>query len=210
MKNIIAAMLFISLTTNVFAQEDEEQKGFKKENFFTGGSLNLSFGTGFTSYGISPHFGYSINKWLDVAVTASVNHQSEKQYDIYGNNAGKIKQTIYGPGAFVRIFPVKFLYAQAQYEFNLINLKYVYPNNTGYPTQKLNVNASSLLVGAGYAGGRDEYNKSYYYLSIMWDVAKGKYSPYMDNSRSAVPIIRAGYNIALFQNKTVIGRRTSN
>ena len=41
----------------------------------------------------------------------------------------KLRQTVYGPGAFVRLFPVNFLFASAQYEYNLIHLKYIPANN---------------------------------------------------------------------------------
>ena len=55
------ALLF---TTSLFAQEEEKEGGkiFKKENLFTGGSANVSFGNNTTNLGLSPYFGYSINK----------------------------------------------------------------------------------------------------------------------------------------------------
>jgi len=58
------------------------------------------------------------------------------------------------------------------------------------------------LIGGGISNGKDfPYQKSYYYFSIMWDIAKAPHSPYIDNLRRSVPIFRAGYNIALFQGK---------
>jgi hypothetical protein len=212
MKSVYALLLVTLLSANVFAQDDndeEKEKGFKKENLFTGGSLNVQFGSGQTSLGASPFFGYSINKYIDVAASIGYSYLSEREYDSYYNyTGGKIRQSIYGPGAFVRIFPVKFLYAQAHY--NIIKLKYLYPDSYGIPDEKFNTHASSLLLGAGYAGGREEENKSYFYISIMFDVLKSTYSPYRDYQGNAQPIIRAGYNIALFQNKLVRGRRVSN
>jgi hypothetical protein len=35
----------------------------------------------------------------------------------------------------------------------------------------------------------------------MWDVAKNENSPYKDDVNRATPVIRAGYNIALFQGR---------
>ncbi|HSN60937.1 MAG TPA: hypothetical protein VLR49_08380, partial [Ferruginibacter sp.] len=61
--------------------------------------------------------------------------------------------------------------------------------------------AHSMLVGGGFASGRDADNKSFYYISILWDVAKSPNSPYKDNLNRAIPVIRAGYNIALFQGR---------
>lgn len=192
---LAAALVFASMAPT-FAQEEEEakKKGFKKENLFTGGSVNLQFGNRITSLGISPYFGYSLTKFLDLAASANFNYTSQRDYFYDGD---KVRQTIYGPGAFVRIYPVKFLFAQAQYEYNIIKQKYL-PGD-GLPNQKASFNAHSFLVGAGYAGGRGEEGNSYYYLSVLWDVGKNQYSPYKDNNNRAVPIIRAGYNIALFQ-----------
>ena len=113
----------------------------------------------------------------------------------------KLKQTIYGPGAMVRLFPARFLFATAQYEFNLIRYKYVPPFNFGDPAEHYKFDAHSLLVGAGIASGRDAEQRSFYYLSVLWDVARSPNSPYKDNLHRAVPIIRAGYNIALFQGR---------
>ncbi len=213
----IYALLFVSFfSVNAFAQDDkdrdeEKPHGFKKENLFAGGSLNVSLGNQQTALGLSPvFFGYSINRFVDVAVSAGYNYISERQYDYYGNRVGKIRQSTYGPGAFVRVFPVKFIYLQGHYEYNKINLKYIYNSNTGLPTQKYHVDASSFLVGAGYAAGREDGEKSYFYISIMFDLMKSTYSPYRDYQDRAQPIIRAGYNIALFQNRIVRRRRSDN
>ncbi|MEO7043886.1 MAG: hypothetical protein ABI091_01175 [Ferruginibacter sp.] len=201
----VYALLICSLMVSVsYAQDEEKEKSnnfFKKENLFTGGTLNASFFNGTTALGISPYFGYSLNKYIDVAVTGNINYVSQRQYDYNGYYIGKSRQTIYGPGAFVRIFPVKFLFAQASYEHNFIKYKNIYPSNSGMPDDKYNFNANSLLVGAGFASGRGEGNNTYYYISISWDVLKDTYSPYLDNTKSALPQIRAGYNIALFQGK---------
>jgi|JI10StandDraft_1071094.scaffolds.fasta_scaffold16029_6 hypothetical protein len=200
-KKSILSLLFLASCFTSFAQyenKDEEKGGFKKENLFTGGTLNLAFGNQTTSLGISPYFGYSLNKFIDVAATLQYNYISERDYPFQGD---KLRQTTYGPGAFVRIFPFNFLFAQAQYEFNMIRIKYI-PFGTGSQREKYRLDAHSLLVGGGFSGGRDfPDQKSYYYISILWDVAKSNNSPYKDNLNRAVPIIRAGYNIALFQGR---------
>lgn len=182
------------------ANAQDESRGFKKENLFTGGSVNVSFGNQFTALGITPHFGYSLNKYLDVAITAGLNYQSQRDIQYYNAN-DKLRQTIFGPGAFVRVFPVKFLYAQAQYEFNFIRYKYIPVPNSGAPVEKLRFNASSLLVGPGLATGREPGNNTYYYICVLWDVAKNANSPYTDELNRAVPIFRAGMNVGLFQGR---------
>ena len=197
-KKISLVVLLALFSVNLWAQDEDEKKGgFKKENLFTGGTVNLSFGNQVTALGISPFFGYSINKYVDVAASVGLNYISQRDNYIQDD---KLRQTIYGPGAFVRVFPVKFLFAQAQYEFNLIKYKYIPPSNSG-PTEKYNMDAHSMLVGGGFASGRGADNKSFYYISILWDVAKAANSPYKDNLNRAIPVIRAGYNIALFQGR---------
>ncbi len=199
MKKVLLSIILIFVSFSIFAQEEESEKFFKKENLFTGGTVNLSFGNLTTALGASPFVGYSLNKYVDVAATLGVNYISERDYNIEGD---KLRQTVYGPGAFIRLFPVKFLFVQAQYEFNLIRQKYIPAVGSGYSLDKLKLDAHSVLLGMGIASGRSfPYQKSYYYFSIMWDVANAPYSPYKDNLKRSVPIIRAGYNIALFQGR---------
>lgn len=195
-KIILGTMLFtLVLAANAQDEKDEEPGGFKKENLFTGGSINVSFFNGTTQLGVSPYFGYSITKWLDAAVSINFNYISQRDYYDYGD---KVRQTILGPGAFVRIFPVNFLFAQAQYEHNFLTQKYV-PATNGSPRDKFKTDVNSLLLGVGYASGREQYNKSYYYISLSFDVLKLANSPYVDNLQRGIPIINAGFNIALFQ-----------
>ena len=199
MKKIVIFIFVISISLNSFAQDESEEKFFKKENLFTGGTLNVSFGDQITALGISPYFGYSFNKFIELAVSPGINYVSQRDYEYIGD---KLRQTIYGPGSFVRLFPVKFLFVQGQYEFNLIRYHYIPAIGSSLNNDKLKYDAHSFLVGGGYANGRDfSYQKSYYYFSVMWDIAKAPHSPYIDNLHRAVPIFRAGYTIALFQGK---------
>ena len=201
MKKIVIVLLFVNGFFIAKAQDeekkdDERKGGFKKENLFVGGDITLGFGSGFTALGASPYFGYSINKYLDVAASFNYIYNSQRDLLVYGD---KVRQTQYGPGAFVRVYPMRFLFAQAHFEHNFIKVKYLPANNSGYLPSTDRLNASSLLIGAGYAGGRDEENKSFYFFSIAWDVLRNPNSPYVDGLGRTVPIIRAGYNIALFQ-----------
>lgn len=204
MKIIIAALLMVSCL-NSFGQDreqpKEETRGFKKERLFTGGSVSAGFSSYSTVLGITPQFGYSITDWADAGITVNLNYTSQRNYEVGGD---KLRQTIYGPGAFVRLFPVRFLFASAQYEYNMIHLKYIPALGSSYTPDKYNVNSKSLLLGAGYAGGKEKGNNTYYYFSVSWDVLGDKNSPYIDGYGRSNPIIRAGYNIGLFQNR---GRR---
>jgi hypothetical protein len=175
-------------------EKEETKKGFKKENLFAGGNLNVSFFNGTTALGVNPFFGYNINRFIDVALSMNVSYISQRDYQYDGD---KLRQNILGPGAFVRIFPVKFLFAQAQYEHNFIRYKYFYPSGSGQPSEKYRFEPNSLLLGAGYANGR-ENGKTFYYFSVLFDVLRQPNSPYTDNNNRSMPLFRAGFNIGLF------------
>jgi hypothetical protein len=203
MKKVIIVVVLLTGFYTSFAQDEnnfdgEPKKGLKKENLFTGGDLTLGFSNLYTTLGASPYFGYSINKYIDAAVSFNFNYTSQRDYIIYGD---KIRQTVYGPGTFIRVYPLRFLFTQVQYEHNFINVRYIPANNSGYLQSTDNIDANSLLVGGGWAGGRGNGNKSFYYICVLWDVAGAAQSPYVDGLGRAVPIFRAGFNIALFQGK---------
>jgi len=207
MKKIIIAALFINVSLISFAQDrpndNDNTGGFKKENLFTGGSVDLSFSTYGTVLGLEPQFGYSINKWLDAGVVFNFIYSSTREYDIYGNLTGyKYRQTDIGPGAFVRIYPVDFLFIQGQFENNFIKYKELdpYGNSTSF-----NTSAPSLLLGAGYCTGRQGVGGDpFFYLSVSADVLAKYYSPYVaiDGGGNTVilPIVRGGLQVPLFQN----------
>lgn len=194
---ILCAMLW---SLQAIAQQEETgvRSGFKKERLFTGGSVNVGFSNNLTMLGITPQLGYSITNWADIGVNVNINYVSHRDYSEYGD---KLRQTTYGPGGFVRLFPVSFLFGTAQYEYNVIRQKYIPANNGSFGSSTVQVQANSLLVGGGYAGGRQPGNNSYYYISVMFDIAGDKYSPYIDELGRSNPVIRAGYNIGLFQGR---------
>ncbi len=200
MKKIFLITLTASFPLSIFAQnkneEEPEKKLFKKENFFAGGNVNISFFNNATILGINPYFGYSITKWLDAAVSMNVNYICQRNYFIDND---KVRQAIYAPGAIVRIYPVKFLYGEAQYEHNFIRQKYITPSNSGYFNEKFNYQVNTLLVGIGYASEREYDDDEFYYFSISFDALLLPGSPYTNNKGNALPIIKAGYNIKLFQ-----------
>ena len=202
MKKVFVVLLLMAGSYVSIAQDEEGPKrGFKKENLFVGGDITLAISTGYTTLGASPYIGYSLNKYVDVAISTGFIYTSEWDYP---RPEDKIKQIQYGPGAFARIYPLKFLYAQVQYEHNFMNFKYFpggYSNSLGYQKTIDNYDANSLLVGGGFAGGRMGNGSSFYYISVLWDVSGAKNSPYVDGYGRAIPIFRAGYNIALFQGK---------
>jgi hypothetical protein len=196
MKKLIIVIFIISGFCG-FAQEDDSHEGFDPSNLFTGGSV--SFGLGFGSYnktflaGINPHFGYTIAKWIDAGI--AVNFQYYTAKDIYNY---KYRSTTYGPAIFTRIYPVRFLFIQVQPEYNFIKQKFILLDGN---TLQDNLHAKSLLLGAGYTTSRSDKN-SFTYLSILFDVLKDPYSPYIDGYGRIIPVVRAGINIGLNKKRT--------
>lgn len=198
MKKIITALFIFSLTaTPLFAQKekDEEDKGFKMENLFTGGSVSLAFYNNTFLIGASPVFGYSISKWLDAGIVVNYNYTSYRDVSFFDD---RLRQKVYGGGTFVKLYPVRFLFAQAQFEHNFIKQKYIPPNNGAISTAL--DDANSFLIGGGYTTGRyGRGGEPFYYLAVLFDVSGNKNSPYTDAYGRTIPIIRGGLQIPLFQ-----------
>ncbi|MBP6024154.1 hypothetical protein [Ferruginibacter sp.] len=201
MKKLVGVIIMMVMAVSLQAQQEETEtktKGFKKENLFTGGSITASFYSGGTVLGISPCFGYSINKIIDAGVLVNFTYTGQRDY-----SGDKYRQLVYGPGVFARIYPVNMLFVQGTFEHNFTSITYK-PAYNG-PIEKYKVDANSLLVGAGYCSGREGVGTMFYYLSIMFDVTKDINSPYVeqlqDGSLRAQPIIKAGLQVPLFQGR---------
>lgn len=218
MKKIIALALLSFFAFSTYAQEQEmktvkdddetPRSGFKKENLFTGGGVNLSLSNYSFGIGVSPVLGYSFNKWFDAGIGLGFSYISEKEYgyDQFGNEratGNKIHQTDIAPFAFARFYPLKFLFIQAQGEQNIITQKYI--SGYGLPTEKAKFDATSLLLGVGYANGREGVGDFFYYVSLSVDVLKNRYSPYVEQALNGkvniLPILKAGIQVPLFQGK---------
>lgn len=201
-KGFLLALIVLSGIT-VFAQEGDrdegEKKGFKKENLFSGGGITLGLGFGNTvsnfSIGGSPVLGYNITPWWDAGIVANYVYTSYNYKDY--SPSYKVKVSTYGGGAFTKIYPVRFIYLQAQYEHNFSRQREIAGtgNSALYKSE-----ANSFLIGGGYAGARDPYFKRpFFYIGIMADVSGDVNSPYVNAYGDAVPMIWTGLQIPLFQ-----------
>lgn len=219
MKKIYCVLtLVIAVSSFVIAQDEEvmvrnankdplpAEKEAKKQKLFTGGNITVSFYSGGSILGASPVLGYKLNDYLDAGVVLNYVYQGSRDVYVYND---KLRQHVYGPGVFARVYPVSFLFAQAQLEQNFTNIKYISPASAT-PTDKYSANATSLLVGAGLSTGRSKGGTSFFYFSVLADVLKNRNSPYVDLSHDPntgaeririVPVIRAGVNVGLFQKR---------
>jgi hypothetical protein len=198
MKPVYLLLLLIIFGVSSKGQDelDEERRGFRKENLFTGGSISVGFSTGSFQAGANPMFGYSLSSWVDAGVVGNFNYASYR--DVFVRN-DKLRETTYGGGVFTRLYPVRFIFAQAQFEHNFIKGRYI--PGAGLPNETNKVEANSLLVGAGYT--TDRYpgsGRPFFYLSILFDVLDQENSPYTRVGGGILPIFRAGLQVPLFQN----------
>lgn len=209
MKKIVLAVVVLLSFVSVKAQtketnenDKEKEGGFKKENLFTGGNITAAFYTGGTTLGVSPVLGYRIANWVDAGIVINYTYDSRRDYPYVDD---KLRQSVYGGGAFTRLFPVNFLFAQAQFEHNFTAVKYIPSVGT---TEKYKTDANSFLVGAGYTQGRSPGSNTFFYVALLFDVIKDINSPYVTITSTgnvrANPIFRAGINVGLFEGR---GRR---
>ncbi len=196
MKKIILSLLAVLLCGNfLYAQDEEEAKRSFKENLFTGGSISLAFYNNTFLIGGSPVIGYSLANWADAGIVLNYNYTSYRDVQIFDD---RLRQTVYGGGAFVKLYPVRFLFAQAQLEHNFIKQKYMPPGGGLTSTAKDDV--SSFLVGGGYTTGRyGRGGEPFFYLAVLFDVMGNDNSPYTDAYGRTIPIIRGGIQVPLFQ-----------
>jgi len=196
-KLIIFAFIASIISLNTKAQGDEEKEKIPfKQKLFTGGSIALAFYSNTFLVGASPVFGYSITNWADLGIVINYNYTVYRDYYVFDD---RLKQQNYGGGGFVKLYPIRFLFATAQWEYNFLRLKYIPPNNSGIE-QKDKAEASSFLVGGGYTTGRQgRGGNPHYYLAILFDISNNPGSPYTDAYGRTIPIIRGGVQIPLFQ-----------
>lgn len=181
-------------------EKDEKGKGFKKENLFTGGSVSLAFYNNTFLIGGNPVFGYSIADWIDAGIVVNYNYTSYRDVSYYGSN-DKIRQSVYGGGVFTKLYPIRFLFVQAQFEHNFIRQKYYLPGSRD-PSEVAKLDASSFLVGGGYTSDRyPGSGRPFFYLAVLFDIADNTNSPYTDNLGRVIPIVRGGIQVPLFQKK---------
>lgn len=191
-------VLLAALNISVFAQEQSEEEeedeptGFKKENIFLGGGLNIVGGTGRFGIGIMPEIGYSVADWLDAGLVFNYNYYSERA-DPYWNNNVRIRNSIFGAGMFVRIYPIKSIFINLQPEINWLTSKQRYEVNGIEQTYK--ANATSVLGGIGYATRTVGENN--FYIMIAVDLMQEAMSPYRDQFNRAIIQYRSGFNFYL-------------
>ncbi|MEJ8842534.1 hypothetical protein WG954_09070 [Lacibacter sp. H375] len=186
MKKSLFLSLMLMTSGLLFAQnteEDEKEKGFKRDQLFIGTGVNLGFFNGFI-LGLNPEIGYSLNRFVDVGIGTNVNLITQND----PNSPTTYRQWTFGGGPFVRVWPVNMLFIGGQFEYNSIAYSV---KSGGDIVYKENRNAPSILVGAGY--GNRTIGGNQFYTSIMVDVLRNPNSPYIDSYRRLQPVFRTTF-----------------
>jgi hypothetical protein len=141
--------------------------------------------------------GYSLTNWVDAGIVMNYNYTSYRDVNELND---RLHQSVYGGGFFLRVYPVRFLFAQGQIEHNFIHQKYIPAPGSSFVKEKVTSEADSYLIGGGYTTGRyGRGGEPFFYLSVLFDVSKNINSPYTDAYGRTIPIIRGGIQIPLFQ-----------
>ncbi len=195
MKKVFLSLLIIISVKALHAQDNysNESGGFKKENVFFGGSVSLGVGSGSFGIGANPEIGYSVSQFLDAGVAFNINYSSQRDY-LYDVRYSSFN---YGGGAFIRAYPIPFLYVQLQPELNWITYSTKYSDLV----DKQTVSAPSLIGGIGYA--QRIVGEGGYFIMIGLDLLNDKNSPYRDYYNHAVPIVRGGFDVYLHPSRKV-------
>ena len=182
------SLLFFTLLISSFAvfaqyEEEEKEKGFKRDQLFIGSGINLGFFNGFI-LGLNPEVGYSLNRFIDVGVGVNVNYITQNEI----NAPITYRQFVFGGGPFVRVWPVNMIFLGGQFEYNRIAFSV---KDNGTVMGKTNYTAPSILVGGGY--GNRLIGRSQFYTSIMVDVLRDPKSPYIDQFNRLQPVFRTTF-----------------
>lgn len=180
---------------STYEADEGKPGGFNVNRIFVGGSLNLGFATNTFQVGGVPEIGYSIADWLDLGIGINVNYASQRADPNYIYNANtRYRNFNYGGGPFVRLYPVRFLFVQTQFEHNWIKYNEKNYGNGGIEG-KATFTSNSLIAGIGYT--QRIVGQSSFYTMLGIDLMSDTYSPYRDYNNAAIPIIRAGFNFYL-------------
>src|SRR5687767_9230563 len=192
MRSKLLIFIFITSVISIHSKaqdEEEKEKVPFKQKLFTGGTISLAFYSNTFLVGASPVLGYSITNWADLGVVINYNYTVYRDVTYFDD---RLKQINFGGGPFVKLYPLRFIFAQAQYEYNFLRQKYIPPPNYG-PEEKYELEAPSFLIGGGYTTGRmGRGGGPHYYLAILFDILNEPGSPYTDAYGRTIPIIRGG------------------
>lgn len=157
------------------AEEDPENRGFKRENLVFGGAMGLQFGD-FTFINMSPQVGYQFSDFFTAGAGINYIYSSIKTRNFQGNELFRENLGFAGANLFARLFPADFLFVSLQPEVNYRWGKIKFKD--GSPTMNMpSATVPSFLVGAGISVGGSRTGRGTL-ISVQYDLAQDPRSPY--------------------------------
>lgn len=184
--------IFIAISSlTLFAQEEnqDEEKGFRKDKLFVGGNFGLSFGN-YTFINVSPQIGYRFTDHFAAGTGINFQYVSLKEKYTNGDLFRKASQGVVGLNVFGRVYPIRQFMLQAQPEANYIFGKEIYYDSDPRQEYKLDTRiVPSLLLGGGLVlpAGRGAT-----IISVFYDVLQKEGAPY-----GRRPIVNFTFNVGL-------------
>jgi len=166
MKKIAAIILFLFISSLLFAQEDttkvkEEQKPPAASKIYYGGELGLSFGSVFRIR-VAPLIGYKLSPKASIGAKLVYEYLNYSDSDFTANN--------YGASVFARYRVVPQLYVHGEFAY----ASYEYQTFRGSDREWI----PFLLVGGGFI--QPVGPRTFVYAEVLFDVLMDDNSPYQD------------------------------
>ncbi len=160
--------ILVFLSSTLFAQKTESERGSFRDRLFFGGDIALGISNNNTVAGASPFVGYRFNDKLSAGLGIMAYYYSTNYYGT------RYSSSIYGGNVFSRYLIIENLFAHT--EFQIVNTDtYEYDTNTE-TLSKVRVNVPLWYVGGGYRsplGG-----SSFAQIVILYDLIQDPNSPY--------------------------------
>lgn len=175
---VFISALIVSLTSLSQETTEPKPKGFDKSRLFFGGNIGMSFGSQ-TFINLSPQVGYQFNQYFSAGTGINYISSSYSIYDYNGDKLYKDSYSYAGLNIFGRVFPISFLFAQVQPEFNYAwgKTKFYYNNLPDIKLEGAFVPVLLVGVGAAIPAGKGRM-----IAMLQYDVIGDKRSPYGKNA----------------------------
>lgn len=174
---LITGWLFLSPAVSaqdfddIYSDETEAEDSLKlSDKIYFGGDLSLSFGSTFF-FSVAPEMGYKLWPRLHVGTGLYYMYASSRLYNY--------SLSVYGTRAYVRPYPLKKLFLQAEYE--ILNSPEFDPFY-GYTDKRVFV--PGFLAGLGYM--EQGSGRLGFYVAILYNFTISEQTPYTN------PVIRTG------------------
>jgi hypothetical protein len=158
--------------------QDDDKKGFRRENLRFGGSLGATFGP-ITFVDVSPAVGYQFTRRFQAGVGITYNYYADSRF------TPRFSMHTYGASPYTQFsliqLPSLHIFARAEYGLLNYSINLIEPKRQWFHYPMV---GGGILLPIGRGGGVS--------LQVMWDLIEKDFSIYGQN-----PIIRMGIMLGL-------------